>query len=123
MMGFGKLAALATALALLSACASSDNAAKPSAPAKPAADASTAAEGTAPAMQSPSVQVVRNADGSITVPPLDNSQPDQPTGTAVGQKVVELKSDLANLRGTIAQQAAKQSQIHADIEQQAATYQ
>jgi len=69
------------------------------------------------------VGVVRNADGSVTVPPLDNSQPDVPTGTAVGNKVQELKGDLAQLQGTIKAQSAKQQALHADIEQNAAAYQ
>src|SRR5882757_6660592 len=125
MMGFGKLAVLAAALALLSACEFADNAVKPSVTGKPVtgADASTAPEAAATPTPAASVQVIRNADGSVTVPPLDNSQPDQPTGTAVGQKVIELKADLGKLRDTLTQQAAKQTQIHSDIEQQAATYQ
>ena len=118
MMGFGKLAALAAVVALLSACESTDNAKKPAT----GADAAAAPEAAAPAA-TPQVAVIRNADGSITVPPLDNSKPDQPTGTAVGQKVIEIKSDLAKLQGTIAEQTSRQQQIHGDIEQQAATYQ
>ena len=128
MMGFGKLAALAAALTLLSACEFADNAVKPSVTGKPVtgATASKAPDGSADAAAmtpAASVQVIHNADGSVTVPPLDNSKPDQPTGTAVGQKVVELKADLGKLRDTLTQQAAKQTQIHSDIEQQAATYQ
>src|SRR5437868_40162 len=124
MMGFGKLAVLAAALSLLSACEFADNAVKPSVTGKPVsgADAAKAPDAGAAPMAASSVQVVHNADGSITVPPLDNSKPDQPTGTAVGQKVVEIKADLAKLQDTLAQQTAKQSQIHGDIEQQAATY-
>ena len=118
MMGFGKLAALAAVVALLSACESTDNAKKPAT----GADAAAAPEAAAPAA-TPQVAVIRNADGSITVPPLDNSKPDQPTGTAVRQKVIEIKSDLAKLQGTIAEQTSRQQQIHGDIEQQAATYQ
>src|SRR5256885_10067836 len=109
MMGFGKLAALAAALALLSACEFADNAVKPSVTGKPVmgADASKAQDANAAtAAPAPSVQVIHNADGSVTVPPLDNSKPDQPTGTAVGQKVVELKTDLAKLKDTLTQQAA-----------------
>jgi hypothetical protein len=123
MMGFGKLAVLAAALSLLSACEFTDNAVKPSVTGKPVTgtDASKASEAAA-ATPAASVQVIHNADGSVTVPPLDNSKPDQPTGTAVGQKVIELKADLAKLQDTLAQQTAKQTQIHADIEQQAATY-
>ncbi len=121
MMGFGKLAVLAAALSLLSACEYADNAVKPSVTGKPVTGAEA---GATPAAGAPAgVQVIRNADGSITVPPLDSSQPDQPTGTAVGQKVVEIKADLAKLQDTLAQQTAKQVQIHSDIEQQAATYQ
>ena len=85
MMGFGKLAVLAAALALLSACETTNNAAKPSGTGTPPASSNTSN-----AAQSGPVGVIRNADGSVTVPPLDNSQPDQPTGTAVGQKVTEL---------------------------------
>jgi hypothetical protein len=123
MMGFGKLAALAAALALLSACEVADNAVKPSITGQPVAGADASKDQMAQAAATPaSVQIVRNADGSITIPPLDNSQPDQPTGTAVGQKVIEIKADLAKLQDTVAGQTAKQQQIHADIEQQAATY-
>ena len=126
MMGFGKLAALAAALTLLSACEFADNAVKPSVTGKPvtgatASKAPDGSAGAAAATPAASVQVIHNADGSVTVPPLDNSKPDQPTGTAVGQKVVELKADLGKLRDNLTQQAAKQTQIHSDIEQQAAT--
>src|SRR5262245_43327501 len=120
MMGFGKLAVLAAALAFLSACENTDNATQPSATANPAAGADAAASNPAPAGP---VGVIRNADGSVTVPPLDNSQPDQPTGTAVGQKVTELKSDLARLQDTLKQQTAHQQALHGDIEQNAAAYQ
>jgi len=118
MMGFGKLAVLTAALALLGGCETTDNGAKPSETAKPVQSADASKAGT-PA----SVGVVRNADGSVTVPPLDNSQPDQPTGTAVGQKVGELKSDLAKLQETLHGQSARQQALHADIEQNASTYQ
>src|SRR5690349_19760802 len=121
MMGFGKLAVLGAALALLSACEYANNAVKPSVTGNPAtgtAEAST----SAPAPMAP-VGVVRNADGSVTVPPLDNSRPDQPTGTAVGQKVTELKADLARLQGTVKAQTGQQQALHADIEQNAAAYQ
>jgi hypothetical protein len=114
---------LAAALALLSACEVADNAVKPSITGQPVAGTDASKDQPVPAGATPaSVQVIRNADGSITVPPLDNSQPDQPTGTAVGQKVIEIKADLAKLQDTVATQTAKQQQIHADIEQQAATY-
>ncbi|HVO03752.1 MAG TPA: hypothetical protein VMT54_16235 [Candidatus Cybelea sp.] len=116
MMGFGKLAVVAAALGLLSGCA--DNAASPAATAKPTTG--TTASSVTPAA---SPGVIQNADGSITVPPLDTSKPDQPTGTAVGQKVTELKSDLAKLQDTLAQQTARQQGLHADIAQNAATYQ
>jgi hypothetical protein len=120
MMGFGKLAVLGAALALLSACEVADNAVKPSitgtAPGGADASAST------PAPNAP-VGVIRNADGSVTVPPLDNSQPDQPTGTAVGQKVTELKSDLARLQDTLKAQTGRQQALHSDIEANAAAYQ
>jgi len=120
MMGFGKLAVLTAALALLGACEFTDNAVKPSVTGTPNAAADASKASPAPA---PPVGVVRNADGSVTVPPLDNSKPDQPTGTAVGQKVQELKGDLARLQDTIKGQSAKQQALHADIEQNAAAYQ
>lgn len=120
MMGFGKLAVLTAALALLGACEFTDNAVKPSVTGTPNAAADASKAGPVPA---PPVGVVRNADGSVTVPPLDNSKPDQPTGTAVGQKVQELKGDLARLQDTIKGQSAKQQALHADIEQNAAAYQ
>jgi hypothetical protein len=118
MMGFGKLAVLGAALALLSACADTNNTAKPATTGTPPAGAATG--DAAPA---PPVGVVRNADGSVTVPPLDNSQPGQPTGTAVGQKVTELKEDLARLQDTLKAQTGRQQALHADIEQNAAAYQ
>jgi hypothetical protein len=120
MMGFGKLAVLAAALALLSACETADNAGTPSAPGTPPNGAEASKAGPAPTAP---VGVIRNADGSVTVPPLDNSQPDQPTGTAVGQKVTELKSDLARLQDTLKSQTSRQQALHADIEQNAAAYQ
>jgi hypothetical protein len=120
MMGFGKLAVLAAALALLSACEVADNAVKPSITGTP--PGGTEASATTPAPNAP-VGVVRNADGSVTVPPLDNSQPDQPTGTAVGQKATELKTDLARLQDTLKSQTARQQALHSDIEQNAAAYQ
>ena len=123
MMGFGKLAALAAALALLSACEFAGNAVKPSVTGKPVAGSAVAKASSPAPAGSPSVEVVHNADGSITVPPLDNSKPDQPTGTAVGQEVIELKGNLAKLQDTLNQETARQQQIHADIEQNAATYQ
>ena len=103
MMGFGKLAVLGSALALLSACEVADNAVQPSMTGTPPG-------GSAASTQAPNapVGVIRNADGSVTVPPLDISQPDQPTGTAVGQKVTELKADLARLQDTLAAQTARQ---------------
>src|SRR5687768_8757433 len=116
MMGFGKLAVLAAALALLSACETADNAATPSGTSNPPTSANAPTSSPAPAAP---VGVVRNADGSVTVPPLDNSQPDQPTGTAVGQKVSELKADLARLQGTLTSQSAQQQALHADIERNA----
>jgi hypothetical protein len=121
MMGFGKLAVLGAALALLSACEYADNAVKPSVTGNPATGTASAAQ-SEPAPKAP-VGVVRNADGSVTVPPLDNSQPDQPTGTAVGQKVTELKADLARLQGTLKAQTAQQQALHSDIESNAAAYQ
>jgi hypothetical protein len=120
MMGFGKLAVLGAALAFLSACETANNAATPSATGNPPTSANVPMSGPAPAGP---VGVVRNADGSVTVPPLDNSQPDQPTGTAIGQKVTELKADLARLQDTLKQQTAHQQALHADIEQNAAAYQ
>ncbi len=117
MMGFGKLAVLGAALALLGACENTGNQAQPAATATPA---SSATAGPAPAAP---VGVIRNADGSVTVPPLDNSQPDQPTGTAVGQKVTELKADLARLQDTLRSQSGHQQALHADIESNAAAYQ
>jgi hypothetical protein len=120
MMGFGKLAVVAAALALLSACETADNGAQPSGPGAQAADANAAQP--APAAPAP-VGVIRNSDGSVTVPPLDNSQPDQPTGTAVGQKVTELKADLAGLQDTLRAQTARQQSLHSDIEANAAAYQ
>jgi len=120
MMGFGKLAVLGAALALLSACATANNAAAPSGAGTPPTGSSTQTANAAPAGP---VGVVRNADGSVTVPPLDNSQPDQPTGTAVGQKVTELKADLARLQDTLKAQTARQQALHADIEGNAAAYQ
>jgi hypothetical protein len=122
MMGFGKLAVLGAALALLSACEVADNAVKPSLTGNPPSGGSTDASKSSPAPAAP-VGVIRNADGSVTVPPLDNSQPDQPTGTAVGQKVTELKADLAQLQNTLAAQTAHQQGLHADIEANAAAYQ
>jgi len=119
MMGFGKVAVLTAALALLGACEYADNAVKPSVTGNPATGADTA-PAAAPAQPT---GVIRNADGSVTVPPLDNSQPDVPTGTAVGQKVQELKGDLARLQETIKAQSARQQSLHADIEQNAAAYQ
>ncbi|HVM83437.1 MAG TPA: hypothetical protein VMW18_06080 [Candidatus Binatia bacterium] len=119
MMGFGKFAVVSAALVLLSACEFADNAVKPSVTGQPVSGASKTAATTPPA----GLGVIHNSDGSITVPPLDNSKPDQPTGTAVGQKVVELKADLAKLQGDLGAQTAKQQQIHADIESNAATYQ
>jgi hypothetical protein len=116
MMGFGKFAALAAALGLLSACEYADNAVKPSVTGKPVSSQSDVGS-AAP------TGVIRNSDGSVTVPPLDNSKPGQPTGTAVGQKVTELKADLAKLQDTLKQQTARQQQLHADIEQNAGTYQ
>src|ERR1700754_1789716 len=112
MMGFGKLAVLAAALALLSACEVADNAVKPSITGNPPSSGEGATANAAPAAP---VGVIRNADGSVTVPPLDNSQPDQPTGTAVGQKVTELKSDLARLQDTLRTQSAHQQSLHGDI--------
>lgn len=120
MMGFGKLAVLAAALALLSACETANNAGTPSGTNNPPTSAN--APTASPAPTAP-VGVVRNADGSVTVPSLDNSQPDQPTGTAVGQKVSELKADLARLQGTLQSQSAQQQALHADIERNAAAYQ
>jgi len=120
MMGFGKLAVLGAALAFLSACETANNAATPSATGNPPTSANASKSSPAPAAP---VGVVRNADGSVTVPPLDNSQPDQPTGTAVGQKVTELKADLGQLQNTLQQQTAHQQALHADIEQNAAAYQ
>jgi hypothetical protein len=120
MMGFGKLAVLAAALALLSACETADNAGTPSAPGTPPNGAEASKAGPAPTAP---VGVIRNADGSVTVPPLDNSQPDQPTGTAVGQKVTELNSVLARLQDTLKSQTSRQQARHADIEQNAAAYQ
>src|SRR3954452_20755489 len=119
MMGFGKLAVLTAALALLGACEFTDNAVKPSVTGTPNATAD-AAKGPQPAQP---VGVIRNSAGSVTVPPLDNSKPDQPTGTAVGQKVQELKGDLVRLQDTIKAQSAKQQTLHSDIEQNAAAYQ
>jgi hypothetical protein len=120
MMGFGKLAVLAAALALLSACEGTDNAMKPSVAGNPSAGANAQTSNPTPAAP---VGVVRNADGSVTVPSLDNSQPGQPTGTAVGQKVTELKADLARLQDTLKAQTGRQQALHADIEQNAAAYQ
>ncbi len=120
MMGFGKLAGLAAALALLSACETADNAAAPSGTDTPPTSADAANAGPAPMAP---VGVVRHADGSVTVPPLDNSRPDQPTGTAVGQKVTELKADLARLQDTLLAQSMQQQALHADIVQNAAAYQ
>jgi len=119
MMGFGKVAVLTAAVVLLGACEFTDNAVKPSVTGQPVAnaDASKPSNPVAP------VGVVRNADGSVTVPPLDNSQPDQPTGTAVGQKVSELKTDLGRLQDTVKQQSGRQQSLHADIEQNAGAYQ
>ena len=119
MMGFGRLAFLSAALALLGACENTDNGVQPSATGTPATG-NTANSAPAPAQP---VGVIRNADGSVTVPPLDNSQPDVPTGTAVGNKVQELKGDLAQLQGTIKAQSSRQQALHADIEQNAAAYQ
>ena len=79
MMGFGKFAVLTAALALLGACEVADNAVKPSMTGTPPGGGGDAAK-AAPAAP---VGVIRNADGSVTVPSLDNSQPDQPTGTAL----------------------------------------
>ena len=120
MMGFGKLAVLTAALALLGGCEVADNAVKPSITGTPPGGSSASASTPAPAAP---VGVIRNPDGSVTVPPLDNSQPDQPTGTAVGQKVTELKSDLARLQDTLKSQTGRQQSLHADIEQNAAAYQ
>lgn len=120
MMGFGKLAVLGAALAFLSACETANNAATPSATGNPPTSANASKSSSAPAAP---VGVVRNADGSVTVPPLDNSQPDQPTGTAIGQKVTELKADLARLQDTLKAQTTHQQALHADIEQNAAAYQ
>ena len=122
MMGFGKLAVLSAALALLSACEYSSNAVAPSVTGTPVAGNETANTDAGPAPAAP-VGVIQNADGSVTVPPLDNSKPDQPTGTAVGQKVVELKADLAQLQDKLSAQTARQQALHADIEQNAAAYQ
>ena len=122
MMGFGKLAVLGAALALLSACEVADNAVKPSITGTAPGGADASASASTPAPMAP-VGVIRNPDGSVTVPPLDNSQPDQPTGTAVGQKVTELKSDLARLQDTLKSQTGRQQALHADIEQNAAAYQ
>jgi hypothetical protein len=119
MMGFGRLAVLSAALALLGACENTNKGVQPSATGNPA-PADMASSTPAPAQP---VGVIRNADGSVTVPPLDNSQPDVPTGTAVGNKVQELKSDLGQLQGTIKAQSARQQALHADIEQNAAAYQ
>jgi len=118
MMGFGKLAVLGAALALLSACEVADNAVQPSVTGTPPGGSAA----STPAPNAP-VGVIRNADGSVTVPPLDNSQPDQPTGTAVGQKVTELKADLARLQDTLGAQTARQQALHGDIVQNAAAYQ
>jgi hypothetical protein len=120
MMGFGKLAVLTAAMALLGGCEVADNAVKPSITGTPPGGSSASASTPAPAAP---VGVIRNPDGSVTVPPLDNSQPDQPTGTAVGQKVTELKSDLARLQDTLRDQSGRQQSLHADIEQNAAAYQ
>jgi hypothetical protein len=124
MIGYGKLAAIAAALTLLSACEFAGNAVAPSVTGKPVSGAAKPAATATTATPLPATgEVVRNADGSVTVPPLDNSQPDQPTGTAVGQKVIELKADLVKLQDTLTQQTAHQQTLHADIEQNAATYQ
>ncbi len=120
MMGFGKLAVLTAALGLLGGCEVADNAVKPSITGTPPGGAEASA--SMPAPNAP-VGVIRNPDGSVTVPPLDNSQPDQPTGTAVGQKVTELKSDLARLQDTLKAQTARQQALHGDIEANAAAYQ
>src|SRR4051812_41270139 len=119
MMGFGKVAVLTAALAMLGACEFADNAVKPSVTGNPATGADTA-QSSAPAQP---VGVIRNSDGSVTVPPLDNSKPDQPTGTAVGQKVQELKGDLVRLQDTLKAQTGRQQALHGDIEQNAAAYQ
>ncbi len=66
MMGFGKLAVLGAALAVLSACEVADNAVKPSLTGNPATGTAAAAK-SSPAPAAP-VGVVRNADGSVTVP-------------------------------------------------------
>src|SRR5215471_18435406 len=115
MMGYGKLAVLTAALALLSGCEFANNAVKPSVTGQPVSGSQAAAANpSAPT----TIGVIRNADGSVTVPPLDNSKPDQPTGTAVGQKVAELKADLAKLQETLNQQTVRQQELHSDVEQQ-----
>jgi len=59
----------------------------------------------------------------ITVAQLDTSQPGKPTGTLVGQRVVDFRADLTKLQQGVQQQATRHQQLHEDAEQNASTYQ
>ena len=91
-----KLAALAAAAMLLSACEFWNNALMPTSSGAPVG-AYVAAS-----------------------PVVETSQPGSPTGTLVGQKVIEIRSDLARLQTAVNQQSLRQGQLRYDAQQHSA---
>lgn len=56
-------------------------------------------------------------------PVVDTTPPGSPTGTLVGQKVIEIRSDLARLQTAVNQQSIRQAQLRYDAQQHSAAYQ
>jgi hypothetical protein len=107
-----QVAVLIAAGVALGACQTTQNAASPVTSGTSGAPigANTSAQAPAPAKP-------------ITVAQLDTSQPGKPTGTLVGQRVVDFRADLTKLQQGVQQQATRHQQLHEDAEQNASTYQ
>jgi hypothetical protein len=60
---------------------------------------------------------------TLTAAQLDTSQPGKPTGTLVGQRVIQFREDLTKLQQGVQQQATRHQQLRQDAENNAAGYQ
>jgi hypothetical protein len=112
----GQIAVLITAAMALGACQSTQNSTGST-----ALDASTASG--AP-LGAPTAPVNNGTSGStLTAAQLDTSQPGKPTGTLVGQRVIQFRDDLTKLQQGVQEQATRHQQLRQDAESNAGGYQ
>lgn len=107
----GQIAVLITAAMALGACESTQKTTVESKASGAPVGAPTSQVSNSPAAQ------------PLTVAQLDTSQPGKPTGTMVGQRVIEFRDDLTKLQQGVQQQATRHQQLRQDAENNASAYQ